>query len=479
MHIALIGAGVAGTAVFRQLLTVSPHEISIISQDAPGCSEAFTGAADWHLANTSNNTMSLVPGDTQHYTNWLTKRSAGANTPFTSRAIFGEYLSETFDSTLQRFDDRGITVNTIRDSATNVCQEPLGRPQILLASGAVVEADHVILCTGPGRPRSLPALQETSSNDYFPSPYREEFTRFLKGTPGARVLVVGSKLSAVDAVKTCLRYRASTVVASRSGQLPSVRTDLALNWAGATASDTDAEYEAFTKFLCASEHPEKFLRHILSSLPDHAKPAEKLTGDPLGLLRAELAAARAGRSDWQDMVGPMIEQANLLWPALPQATVKRLTAITARYLNRYVSAVPAESAQELLHGAEQGLFTVRDMPQTLRREGGLWSARWGAETVDSFDAVVSALGQQGTPWALSTDCITTGASPDGLPVAVDLSVRMPGTSRSRVWAIGAPTGSRFPVVNYVRTAVVQAERVVDRLTASYESCTAHRQPTHI
>ena len=477
MHIALIGAGVAGTAVLQQLLTMKPAEISIISQGIPGCSEAFTGAADWHLANTSNDTMSLIPGDPQHYTNWLARRGADPKITFTGRATFGRYLTETFDATLRQFDERGTTVTTVRDTATAVALEPLGRPRISLASGRAGKADHVILCTGPGRARTLPTLPAACADDYFTSPYSTDFSQFLAAIPGARVLVLGSKLSAVDAVKTCLRNQASTVMASRSGQLPSVRTDLALQWAGTTAPDT--EHEAFINFLCASEHPEKFLRHILSALPGATELGTPVPHDSLVLLGAELAAARTGRNSWQDLVGPMIEQANLLWPVLPLATVKRLKAITARYLNRFVSAIPAESAQELIRGAEQGLFTIRGMPQTLRREEGRWIARWSTGSYETFDAVVSALGHEGSPWALSADGITTGTPTGNLPVAVDLSIQIPGAARSRAWAVGAPTASRFPVVNYVRTAVMQAERVVNQLTAAHQTRHAQRQPTHI
>ncbi|MEZ2371412.1 FAD/NAD(P)-binding protein [Arthrobacter sp. RCC_34] len=476
MHIALIGAGVAGTAVFHQLLTANPTEISIISQDVPGCSEAFTGAAQWHLANTSNDTMSLIPGDPQHYTSWLARRGIDTSATFTGRSVFGSYLAETFDAALRRFDERGTVVNNIRDTVTGITQEPLGRPRIALASDAVIEADHVILCTGPGRPRTLSALPSEPSEGYFTTPYSTEFTQVLTANPGARVLILGSKLSAVDAVKTCLKNQASTMMVSRSGQLPSVRTDLALHWAGTSAPDT--EHSAFIDFLCASEHPEKFLRHILSSLPRAIDPGESLSQDPLSLLRQELDAARTGRSEWQDLVGPMIEQANLLWPALPEATVKRLKAITARYLNRYVSAIPAESAQALLTGAEQGLISVRGTPHSLRREDRRWIASWGPGRDESFDAVVSALGHQGSPWTLTDDGITATSSAGVLPIAVDLSVRMPGAARNRVWAVGAPTGSRFPVVNYVRTAVVQAERVINQLNTPRQTRHAHRQPAH-
>lgn len=474
MHIVIIGAGVAGTAVLGQMLRLHPTQVTIISDCDPGCSPAFSGAAKEHLANTTTSTMSLDPAKPDDFTQWVHRNRPAMGSGFVPRRAFGDYLSEHYRTNVETLRRDGVTVETICDRAEHLWQKDDRRVTVALTSGRSLEYDHAVVCTGPGASRGIPGIspQFAAERGVFTNPYSAKLPTRLQEATDPRVLVIGSKLTAIDVAKTCLRKRASVVLASRSGHLPSVRTDLTLQWPPHLPEQAFTEYDAYSRFASASENVGTLIKHILqvaNPSATHHRPEW-----PLQQLRRDVREAEAGDIEWQYVVGPFVEYANLLWPTLPSHLSHALARASARQFGRYISAIPLESAREINAAAGANRFAVRRSPASITPQGTQWRATWESGATESFDFLISATGQHSSAWSFAQDKLTIGQVGSPPPeVGVELNVKMGASTVSRVWAIGAITASRFPVVNYVRTIAVQAERVVRHIGATGHPSISH------
>jgi uncharacterized NAD(P)/FAD-binding protein YdhS len=176
--------------------------------------------------------MSVCAGDDQHFTRWLTARNHVfgfdnayvdplVDTRFVPRATYGDYLEQSARAALLALVGRGWHVELVRepvDSAT-----PVEDGIILRTTGGNTErVDRAVLCFGAGQPADVYSL--AGSPHFVPDPY--PVMRRLSGiSPDATVAVIGSGLTAIDAVLALasMRHRGPIALVSRNGILPGVR----------------------------------------------------------------------------------------------------------------------------------------------------------------------------------------------------------------------------------------------------------------
>jgi len=104
--ITIIGGGASGTLLAINLMrhaSNKPLEINLVEKkERLGRGVAYSTVRDFHLLNVPAARMGAFPDDIEHFHCWLTEKNYGfAPSDFVPRKIYGEYLSELFEKTLE------------------------------------------------------------------------------------------------------------------------------------------------------------------------------------------------------------------------------------------------------------------------------------------------------------------------------------------------------------------------------------------
>ncbi|WP_283178941.1 FAD/NAD(P)-binding protein [Gemmobacter sp. 24YEA27] len=225
-HVAIVGAGLSGSALAWHLARLSPDDtlrITLIDpRPEPGRGLAYSTPDPDHRLNVPHVKMTLDTSEPDHYARWLASDAAPAYAPdalrpdgaiFTPRAVFGAYVL----AHLQPFLDAGRIVH-LQSRAVRAARTA-GRWEIGLEDGRVIRADELVLAAthpGPGLPRGLEALAGTSAliaDPYLPA--------VLDGfDPEGELLIIGSGLTGADIVASLMRrnHKGRIRLLSRSGR---------------------------------------------------------------------------------------------------------------------------------------------------------------------------------------------------------------------------------------------------------------------
>lgn len=229
--VAVVGAGAAGALVALQLCETAvrrrvPLDLFLIDP-APeaGRGTAYATRDPRHLLNVPAGNMSCHPDDPGHFLRWLCRHGEPTVTAadFVSRHRYGAYLADTLGRAI--ITAHGVvSVRRLKVRVTDCrwSRGPAGPARLELSDGTAVEADGVVLATGPARPSSawLPNALHTSDR-FVPDPW----------APGALdaaadercredVLLIGTGLTAVDVALRLDRPGRTVHAVSRNGRLP-------------------------------------------------------------------------------------------------------------------------------------------------------------------------------------------------------------------------------------------------------------------
>lgn len=231
-RIVIVGGGFSGVAFAIQLVrrTQARVQVSIVEPGKfLGHGLAYSAVDPDHRLNGPINAMVIDPEHTEELPEWCRARSIiendlEAHVPsghvFLRRSVIGEYLSHQIfrHANCER---SGSTIRHIRELAIDVLKEPNGF-LVKTSSCADLIADMVILATG----NPAPGLRKPFA------PEHAEHARIIanplvagcldKIPADARVLVVGSGLTAMDQLSTLLRrgHIGKLVAVSRRGLRP-------------------------------------------------------------------------------------------------------------------------------------------------------------------------------------------------------------------------------------------------------------------
>ncbi|MEW1881091.1 FAD/NAD(P)-binding protein [Rhodococcus sp. NPDC080181] len=472
-HVAIIGAGAAGTAV---LWAVARHgaaeSIEIIDPLEPGRGRVFDTAHTLLRCNTSAAVMSLRADDVDDFVEYLRRTGAPSEpSEFVPRHLFGGYIRSCLREARSAAANRGLSVENQRARAMWVAPRVNGRGyRIGLDDGRSTTADHVLVAPGVGPPTVPFSLRGfVSSPTFFATPYPVD--RVIHSLSArSRILVIGTRLSAVDSALTLGAAGHQVTLTSRSGELPAVRTSLRHNLVATL--DTNA----LESLSIESEHlPSALLRLIRRATRDICDlPLARQTSsavDPVLRMREELALADAGETLWQETIAQLIDVINDRLSRVDDPRVRGVAMQRgSRLVNRYISAIPTTNARLLMELIDAGQARVASgVPINIARTGNDgWRCTWRDGTQDFYDAIVCAAGFQpptlsitGRGLSFSSPKSTGGAPP---MLETDLRLRLPGSLTSEdVMLIGTASFTRVPIVNYVRTAVLQADSVAREL----------------
>jgi uncharacterized NAD(P)/FAD-binding protein YdhS len=285
----IIGGGFAGAACALHFLRDHPHAAAELIVFEPrevlGAGLAYSTPAREHRTNVAAARMSVIPEQPLHFHDWARAHHTNVEDPasempdgrlYPSRAAFGRYV----DAQLREAADRHhhATLRHVRVMAQDVTPHGDGF-MVRGADGESFPADAVVLAashTKPDVPAPLRGLPHVITD-----PWDVDALNHVSAT--ARVLIVGSGLTACDVVATLMRrqHAGSITILSRHGLLPRPRT-----W-----KPVEAEGDFITD-------PET---------------------TALGLLRRvrrAMAVAHAAGRPWENIIDALRQQAAIAWGAL-------------------------------------------------------------------------------------------------------------------------------------------------------------------
>lgn len=417
--IAIAGGGASGVIAAAHLLHESPHaRVLLFEPGMPGLGVAYATTCPLHVLNVPAAAMSAVAGDPMHFVQWLRTHVPGTYdaSSFVPRSVYGQYLHDIYRDLTGSYGDRFAHITQPLNSVTTLPQ------------GAVL-----ILATGAGRQAEWPGA---------PADPRFYSNAWLSGAlvPGAkdeRVLVLGTGLSAVDAVLGLRHngHRGPVHLVSRRGLLPH-------------------EHRLLDTPPCAVEGSGN-LRTLLTTLRNESG------------------------TNWRAAVDGLRPHSNALWHALSLADQRRFLRHLLPYWNVHRHRMAPEAAAHLAQLFAAGVATTiagRVVGfETTAREIRVRILRRGAQTprtmsydriincsgstqggLDPRSALLRSLAAQGR---LRTNELGTGidVAPDGAVIARD------GRPSRSLYAIGPLRfGSAFETtaIPEIRTQAAELARLL-------------------
>ncbi|SDX51124.1 Uncharacterized NAD(P)/FAD-binding protein YdhS [Pseudomonas syringae] len=234
--ILIIGGGLSGSMLAVQLLRrPGQRRIMIIeTRSELGRGEAYSATEPGHTLNGNAARMSVDPDNPADLTEWLNAYLAEGGWPesaeqpvpvaelFPPRGVFGLYVQQRLREARVAGDVYGSTLEHVRGEAVDVQPDASG-VSITLADGGLLRGRHAVLATGMYAASRTPMRESNGLNAAALDPWDVGGMRQLD--PQARVLIIGSGLTMVDAVVSLEKagHRGPIQVFSRHGLLPHVR----------------------------------------------------------------------------------------------------------------------------------------------------------------------------------------------------------------------------------------------------------------
>lgn len=228
LDLAVIGAGFCGRMLLAQLVRQHPRPAGLaLSMSDPrldiGPGRAWSDVSGLWSANVPAANLSAWPDRPDDFVDWwsqaCTKPAVDLRHAYAARAQYGEYLRAVWRQALARCGA------SVQEHATAVIglHHVAGCWQLLHADGTTLRARRVVLATGNPAPQAPAGLEAADAR--LPDPLDAD--RMAALPPAARVLILGSGLSAVDALQTLFqqRHQGPITLLSRHGLLPAAHAE--------------------------------------------------------------------------------------------------------------------------------------------------------------------------------------------------------------------------------------------------------------
>jgi uncharacterized NAD(P)/FAD-binding protein YdhS len=475
-RIAIVGGGFSGASLAIQLARHGELAVDItVVEPRPqvGVGLAYSTADPDHRLNGTAGTHLVDPHDPEELTRWCATERIARDDPeavtdggalFIRRHDFGRFVAEAFAREACR--DGCVRLRHVCDEAIDATPSTRG-VTLTTRSGARFPADLLVVATGnaaSGFPARL-APELANHRGVVPEPW--DLVRIRAIDRAARVLVLGTGLTALDVITTLLRggHRGSiTSVSSRAlrprAHRPAFDVPPALPGAG-MLQRIDADVPAFVRSI---PHP------LRASALTHA-------------LRFEIEQARGRDESWYAPFDALRDPLWQVWSTLDVGEKQRLLRHARRWYDVHrFRAPPANDA--IVHEAErQGRVAFRAAKvrsialgeqATLAVE--LRDGESRAIRTETFDAVINCAGLDSAGGATSNPFLAalTRAGmlvPDatGFGFAVDAQCRpLDASGGATEWlrVVGPPTAGVFGDPLGAMFIAAQIRRMLPALDAS-------------
>lgn len=241
VDLGLVGGGSTAASFLAQFVKLLEQQESrltlhiVVFEPAQelGIGEPYAPDLPTNLLNIPAGRMSAYAENRRDFFEWMHKQSkeylaSHGVTEFDAesylpRPLFGDYLREVWQETVNTARRLGVTIEHRRAYVTDIQRTDQASGLIVRTSDGSVRADRVLLCNGNLPSTAYAGLRGVSR--CFHSPYPAD--RVVAAIPkAARVGVIGTSLSAIDAIVSLKEsgHQGAIYAVSRSGRLPAVRS---------------------------------------------------------------------------------------------------------------------------------------------------------------------------------------------------------------------------------------------------------------
>jgi len=467
----IVGGGITGVAALIGLIEHrAVSEIFIIDPGTIGIGRAFATTEAELLCNTTVEMMSIISHDKEDFVKYL--RARGFRTTkndFVPRFYVSQYARDRYQQFVEQAQILGITHQHLLRIATAVIKCIDGSYRVIMNDGNELSATDVLLCHGYGSPLIPEVIKPHMDKPLvFSTPYPEQ-AMLNAIPPGSRILIIGTRLSAIDATLMLCSHGHRVVMTSRTGELPSVRTRTPRS----LTSCID-ERKFSTLDIASPAFASRLLRIIGKAVTAiRNRPLSKQvdrSSDTVARLRAEIELAADDRIDWQDVLVNFLDLGNTTLSQRTRAERDEALAKSWSIVSRYLFALPLSSAQKLMKYIDDTrLQIIAGAPIKVDRDDS-WIAIWDGGREEHFDVVVCATGfhkprfhAESNILQLVIDHTRQCVEPC---VSSDLKVTLPNSSDpERIWTLGVASYLGAPLVNAVYQATQHAEAVARQISA--------------
>jgi uncharacterized NAD(P)/FAD-binding protein YdhS len=471
-RIVIVGGGFSGASAAVQLARniAQPLEIAIVEpaeEVGPGLAYS-TGDPVFRL-NAVAGAHSIDPADPGHFNSWCDAQGlrdsdpdayAPCGQPFARRRDYGRYLAETVREHAEMPNGTTIAHRRAQAQEIEIRAESM---TVTLEDGRALAADNVILATGNPAPR-VPAMLAGELAGH-PAVRANPLAEGMGGiAQGARVLVVGAGLTALDMVASLIErgHTGPVSVISRRGLRPRPQPPAILS----PPPDPPPP-------------PVIPLELLNGELPGYAQ-TEPLTAR--GLLRGLRAAIReteAAGEPWQSAFDAIALPLSRIWPRLADEEKRRLLRHARAFYDAFRFRTPPMT-EAIVRAAEN---TGQVEYRTAALAGAAPAADGGIEVrlrltggeyaTERFDVLVNCTGLDQAGAAerhpLLKRLVDLGhltPHPTGLGIVTDAECRAvasDGRVEPRLRVIGPPTAGMFGDPLGVFFISAQIHRIVPSL----------------
>ena len=223
-NVAIVGGGCSGLLVAANLFRNGfQGRLAVIEPRARlGAGLAYSTSFIQHLLNVPAGKMSALPEQPSHFLDWLRTNHWPDAKPdsLAPRRLYGQYLQDVLKQALRPGD--ASRLSHIRAEAIEASADGTGA-RLALSDGMTVRAEKVVLALGNPASCPTPSLLRRGLEDrWHLSPWLGDALRVR--FPGERILLLGTGLTAVDAVLALHNQETSCQVymLSRRGILPKI-----------------------------------------------------------------------------------------------------------------------------------------------------------------------------------------------------------------------------------------------------------------
>ncbi|WP_190022699.1 FAD/NAD(P)-binding protein [Streptomyces hiroshimensis] len=461
--IAVVGGGAASTAFLAAYARRLSGDVAGAAADVivfePGKSFgpgiAYAEDVETALLNRPYSSMSVDYGDPGQFRRWLYRQASarergnpGAqhtnpearHTPrshFVSRSLFGQYLESVFLQSREDLRLLGAQVTLVPSAVVDLTVEAGATGEsdshiLTTDDGERFVADQVILAIGTIAPSDVFGL--TGAAGFVAQPY-PLVSSLSQVDPGAEVLVLGAGLTAIDVavVLADAGHERRITLASRSGRIPDVRTDLGT---GELPELLDGARRLLAhgrvSLHSVLELVDTTLRSRGTGIREALRPYTDSWSAP-ELLRHRLENPLPGGLA-QRCVAALSPFYSELWRSLPDASRRLFLRDHYRTYNCLRSPMPVTNANRLLGLHDAGrLGFARGITHVTAAAGGGFTATFAEGRTEHYDAIVNAVGRTNNTAAASASSLTSRLLRNGTFVSHPLGgIRVdPETNRVR------------------------------------------------
>jgi uncharacterized NAD(P)/FAD-binding protein YdhS len=480
-RIVIVGGGFSGASAAVQLARkiAQPLEITIVEPgEEVGRGLPYSTGDPVFRLNAIAGAHSIDPADPAHFIEWCAAQDlrgsdpnayAPCGQPFARRRDYGRYLAETVLEHAEMPSGTTIVHRRARVHAIEIGAEAIA---VTLDDASVLAADRTILATGNPAPR-VPAILAGELAGH-PAVCANPLAEGMGGiAQGARVLVVGAGLTALDMVASLVErgHAGSISVMSRRGLRPRPQPPAILS-----------------PLPDPPPPPVIPLELLEGELPGYAQ-AEPLTARGLLCgLRAAIREAEAAGEPWQSAFDAIALPLSRIWPRLAVEEKRRLLRHARAFYDAFRFRTPPMTEAIVRTAERQGQVEYRTATLAGAKplaDGGIevrLCLPGGECTAEHFDVLVNCTGLDQAGAAerhpLLKRLVGQGhltPHPTGLGVTTDAECRAvasDGRSEPRLRVIGPPTAGMFGDPLGVFFISAQIHRIIPSLAEELAGITS-------